>query len=283
MNRQLYKYIPSWLLLLLMVTGALATDGQWSVFGYVSYSNGNYYLTEPTRNFYIAGGLRYRTLKWNVSFSVPIVIQNSNLVQQTGNVFFPMGPEADSEGANGWPNGMGMGSWGRHRNFQPPSSRYLSGLGDAYGYASYQLPGGDFKTYSLNLNAQVKIPTANRTFGTGEWDFGGSLAFQKLVNGTFSLGAELGYLVIGDPDSIQFQNPLFGSFSATWVFTPDVSFSAYYLWYTTIQEGIEPPRYANVGIYYLITETVAVSGTLGKGLTRSSAAITAFINLEVTL
>ncbi len=281
--KHVVRQIPSWLLLLLMVSGALATEGQWSIFGYVSYSNGNYYLTEPTRNFYIAGGFRYRTLKWNASLSVPLVIQNSNLVQQTGNVFFPMGPEADTDGASGWPNNMGMGNWGRHRNFQPPSSQYISGLGDAYGYATYQLIGGDFKTYTLNVNGQIKIPTANRTFGTGEWDFGGSLAFQKLFTGTFSMGAELGYLVIGDPDSIQFQNPVFGSFSANWVLGPHFSVSAYYLWYSTIQAGIEPPRYLNLGFYYLITDKVALSGTIGRGFTKSSAAFTSFVSLEVTL
>ncbi len=270
-------------ILLLFSLGAdlPARDGQWSVFGYFSYANGNYYLTETTRSYYVAGGFRYRTLKWNVSFSLPWIIQNSNLVQRTGSVYFPMGPEAGSEGAQNWP--MGMGSWGRHRNFQPPTSHYITGIGDLYGYASYQLRGGEFATFFITANAQLKVPTARRDFGTGEWDYGGSFTFQKIFNGHFSGSLELGYLVIGDPDSIRLMDPVFGTATATWFFSSSLSMSLYYLWYSTIQEGIRPPRYINLATYIQLTERVSLVATLGRGLTRASANITFFTSLELTL
>ncbi len=54
MKNGLYILAISWLLLFAITAGfgQNVDNGQWSIFGYFSYSNGNYYLTETTRSFY---------------------------------------------------------------------------------------------------------------------------------------------------------------------------------------------------------------------------------------
>ncbi|NOX36759.1 MAG: transporter [Calditrichaeota bacterium] len=271
-----------WLLPAQMAVGA----GKWSLFSYLSYYSGRYYLTETTRSLYVAGGLRYRSDRWNVSFSMPWIIQNSNLVQQTGNVFYPMGPDGNGRShMDGDAMGMGDGWHSRHMNFQAPTSHILTGLGDAYGYISYRLYGGGFATYAVFANIQIKAPTASvqRGFGTGEWDYGGSFSFQKLFWRKWGAIVELGILDIGDPDSITFKNPVFGSLTLNWFVNPKVALTLYYLWYTQIQDQVEPPRYVNGGVHYQMSNTITLLVTVGRGMSSSSADFNMFTSLEVTL
>ncbi len=276
------------LLLSLGSTGLPAPNGKWSVFGYLSYYNGKYYLTETTRSLYVAGGLRYRTPDWNLSVSIPWVIQNSNLVQQTGNVLYPIGPDDETRShmdGDGMGMSMGHGGWGRHMNYQAPTAHYISGMGDTYGYFSYRLYGGGPSGYAVYANLQLKAPTASaaRGFGTGEWDYGGSFSFQNIFSPHWGAAVELGFLDIGDPDSLMFQNPIFGSLTINYLATNQLSFTAYYLWYTQIQENVEPPRYVNLGMYYRLSDDLTALVVVGRGITRSSAAFNLYTSIEVTL
>ncbi len=286
--RSLYNIFTIALMLLLWLLPApsVAGAGKWSLFSYLSFYSGQYYLTETTRSLYVAGGLRYRSHRWDVSFSVPWIIQNSNLVQQTGNLFYPMGPDGNGrDHMDGDGMGMGSGWHSRHMNYQAPTTHLLTGLGDTYGYISYRLYGGGLATYAVFANVQIKAPTANvqRGFGTGEWDYGGGFSFQKLFKQKWGGSIELGILDIGDPDSITFKNPVYGNIALSWFVNPKVSLTLDYLWYTQIQDRVEPPRYVNGGVHFRMTETLTLMVTMGRGMSSSSADFNMFTSFEFTL
>jgi len=67
---------------------------------------------------------------------------------------------------------------------------------------------------SLTLGAGVKLPlTDTASFGTGEWDYGGSASLSYRLGYTSSLGANLGYWHLGDLPDLALDDPVMGSVS----------------------------------------------------------------------
>jgi hypothetical protein len=67
---------------------------------------------------------------------------------------------------------------------------------------------------SLTLGAGVKLPLTDTTsFGTGEWDYGGSASLTYRLGYTSSLGVDLGYWHLGDLPNLELNDPLMGSIS----------------------------------------------------------------------
>jgi hypothetical protein len=71
---------------------------------------------------------------------------------------------------------------------------------------------------SLTLGAGVKLPLTDTTsFGTGEWDYGGSVSLLYRLGYTSSLRVNLGYWHLGDLPGLELNDPVMGSVSFTYL------------------------------------------------------------------
>jgi hypothetical protein len=244
--------------------------GEWFADAGAQYARGNYTYDATSTNYYLYGGIRYQTLSWNFSLSIPLLIQNNNLVNRTGDVFFPTGGPHHGDEGGGMPPHRGM------RNVPASESNQKVGLGDIFVSGEIYLFRQENGLTSLSLAPQVKIPTADeeQNFGTGKFDFGGSLNFRKVVNQNV-IFADAGYLKIGDPEGADYRNPfIFGGGIGRFFIPNKLSALLYFQAYTEIVESVDPPRYGSIGLFYNINNGSTFSLIYSAGLSETSPDIT---------
>ena len=197
---------------LLSSAASVNAQDNWFATGYLQYSQGNYIFGSNTTTFYLVPGLRYEASGWSASAILPIVSQNNNLVTSAGGMLLPHGGSnmSMSSGTGGMMGGPGSSSMGSMSNV---------GLGDLFLTGEYEIirpalgqstgsfgPEGNSPT--LGIGVQMKVPTASTAdnFGTGEFDFGGSINYRQLF-GAYVVMANAGYLVLGKPAGVDFRDP----------------------------------------------------------------------------
>ena len=259
-----------------LLSSAASVDAQSRLFatGYLQYSQGNYIFGSNTSTFYLVPGLRYEASGWSASAILPIVSQNNNLVTAAGGMLLPHGGSnmSMSSGGGGMMGGTGSSSMGSMAN--------IVGLGDLFLTGEYDLirPDLDQSTGSfgqggnspvLGIDIQMKVPTASTAdnFGTGKFDFGGSLNYRQLF-GAYVLMANAGYLVLGKPSGVDFRNPFsYGAGIGRFFSGGDFSLALMYQGYTTILSGYSPPNQASLGLNCKASSSMIWTILLSKGLT----------------
>ncbi len=194
--------------------------------GGMSVSSGNYIFTERTTSWAFTNGLALGAGPFTLRMSLPLYSQNTTLVAGTGSGPVPTGGSAsgivaDSAAARGQHQG-GMG-----QDATSPSMLFTRGTVDVPTTAAtgYEFSVGDplasvsvavlaGSPVSLTLGAGVKVPVSDTSsFGTGEWDYGGSVSLAYRMSYASSLGLDLGYWHLGDLPTLELDDPVMGSLS----------------------------------------------------------------------
>ncbi len=250
-------------LLGLLITSGTASAGRWSVNAGFQWLSGEYTYITRTSTFYFSGGISYRTERWNVSVNMPLIAQNTNGVTNMGGIFVPSGESQQHGSFSHWntrQHGMLPGT-------SLPTTQMRFGLGDIYLYSEYQILSRFYGMTSLSVTGTVKFPTASReyNYGTGEFDYGLGLSLRKFVF-PYSFFLDAGYLVIGDPTGITYNDPVtFGAGVGRIFSAGRYSLLLYYQQYSRILADYDPPRQANLaGFVKLGTNTIlSVSFLMG--------------------
>ncbi|MFQ6674528.1 MAG: hypothetical protein ACE5GH_07070 [Fidelibacterota bacterium] len=267
------------LVFLFVVSGAQAR-GTWSISSSVQATQGSYIFDTSTMAVYVYSGLRYRTRKWNLSASLPMVAQNNDRVTRTGGMFLPTGQVHHSEGQSGTPH-----HGGSMTGSSTTTSELKVAMGDLYLYGELELFSEWFKRTSVSLGAQMKFPTAspNTNYGTGEFDYGLGLSVRKR-SGSFAGFADIGFLAIGDPDGVTYRDPVTVGGGLGRVFGKGrFSFLLYYQRYSRILPGYDPPREVSVGLSVKLNSRSTVSLMGLSGLSETSPDVSVSGGLEWTL
>jgi hypothetical protein len=250
------------ILLLGNVTTTRAVE-KWSVSSSLQYSTGNYIFEQNTSTFYLYGGLRYRSNRWQMSASIPLVTQNSDLVTGGGGTFFPSTHHKDASAGNSH-HGRGMSG-------DTGFSDMTMGLGDLYLNGTYQLLPENLKHPYLALTARLKVPTAGTQngFGSGEFDYGASLTLRKRFGSYLAIG-EAGFWVLGDPPEVTYKDPLVVGIGAGKFFSGGrTGILFYYETYTAILEGLEPLRQLSLGLNHRLSPGLMLSMIAAAGFSDS--------------
>ncbi len=251
---------------LLSSAASVNAQGNWFATGYLQYSQGDYIFGSNTATFYLVPGLRYEARGWNFSAILPVVSQNNNLVTQVGGILVPHG---GSSNMGGMGNSGAMSTTGSMSN--------IVGLGDLFLSGEYQIVHPDFDqtqagSPTLGVDIQVKVPTAStaHNFGTGKFDFGSSINYRQMF-GTFVVMANAGYIVLGKPAGVEFNNPFtYGGGVGKFFNNEDFSVALMYQGYTAVLSGYPPPDQASLGLNYKVSSGVIGAVVFSKGLTNTA-------------
>lgn len=251
--------------------------GKWSVSSSLQYRTGNYIFEQNTSTFYLYGGLRYRSNRWQMSASMPLVTQNSDLVTGGGGTFFP------STHHNG--ESSGSSHHGRGMSGDTGFSDMTMGLGDLYLNGTYQLLPEYLKQPYLALTIRLKVPTAGTEngFGTGEFDYGASLTLRKRFGSYIAIG-EAGFWVLGDPAEVTYKDPLVVGIGGGKFFSGGhTGILFYYETYTTILEGLAPLRQLSLGLNHRLGPGLMLSMIGAAGLSDSAPDVSLSSGIEWSL
>lgn len=225
-------------------------------------SGGKYIYNSYSRVISIYGGLRYQGKDFGVTASIPLVTTDGN---SNGSLGGMMGSTGTTSGS--MQNGLSLG------------------LGDLYGYFDYKII-SDYETgLDLFANAQVKIPTANvsMNIGTGKIDFGGSITLRKSFDDFVGI-VDIGYLNIGDPDSVTYKNPFtYGIGLGKFFNDGKYSVLFYYAGYTKMIDAYDAPRQISLGINYRASENIILSLINSAGVGNTSPDFTLSGGIRIKL
>jgi hypothetical protein len=262
----------------ILISIILIRAGTWNVNGYIQYARGKYTTSSNVTGYYFSGGLGYQSGSWYFSASMPYIFQNSNQVSKSGGIIIPSGHMSGGDGSGRHPGGHMTGS-----AVSTSGDEFISGFGDIYSYANYQILSETSSRPSVSLAAQLKIPTAADQFGTGKFDFGGSIGLFKMLD-NYSVFGDLGFWTIGDTDSINYLNPFtFGAGLGRIFNHGKYAAMLYFQAYTRIIEGFEPPRQLSLTISRFLKQNLffSLTGTAGLSETSSDFTLSAGINARL--
>jgi hypothetical protein len=192
--------------------------------GSLHYATGEYIFTERSHTFYLINGLDLRVGRLNVSASVPLVLQNSEVITLVGGRPIPTGGRGSGSVARRQDRGRipmqprdGSGRRGRSTSLylaEPAQQTaqeatevlepgdYEIHLGDPLLSSSFDVFQGMGAIRSLGFSVTAKVPVADLQsgVGTGEWDYAAG-AFLGIGVGRTLFFADLSYWWYGDlPD-----------------------------------------------------------------------------------
>jgi hypothetical protein len=189
------------LALALLCTASTASGQEISWTGTASYSKGSYIFDAATHTFHLFNGLRLSSGRLDLSGSIPVVLQNSQLVSQVGGATLPTGGQDNGAVAGRQPGqklgtGRGGGGGGGMVTYR---DEYALELGDPFFTAAARVYEGTGVLRSVQTQLSTKAPLRDLDsgVGTGEWDFGaGGSAFAAL--GSTYAFIDVGYWWYGD-------------------------------------------------------------------------------------
>jgi len=299
------KQTPFWIKFIIvetMLLGALGAGivSAQSIFytGSAQYSTGSYFFEENTESFSIVNGLGWSGEKFNISFHVPYIIQNSPWVSYGVSGFIPTGgPQHKAvRDSSGKGSGKGQQGSGKQKAIDygpansstsidiPDTTSYTQqSLGDPNVYANITLYNSFSGATSIQLNTGLKVPFADPSngFGTGKWDYGIGLSVSQKIQNYFFMGhlmkwwfGDLPDLVLKDP--FTYSIGIGKSFAGgKWLING--SFNGY----TTIIEGYDPPMNVGLGVGYIITTKISLNSTASFGLSESSSDVSIGLGWQI--
>lgn len=282
---------------------SFAQEG-WSVTTGLQFSGGNYYYNNYSKLFSFYGGVRYQSEYFSVNVTAPIIFSNNNSLSQSGGMMLPiggnssnnnnmMGSNTSSDNTGGMMGGSSggsmMGSNGSTSNsYMPGSSSSMNssiGLGDIYMTGNYQFYSSYENSFTASINYQIKFPTASgmTNIGTGKYDFGASVTLRKGFDSYLAI-ADLGYLNIGDPTGITYNNPFtYGVGFGKYFNDGNSSLLLYYQGYTEIVSGYAAPQQLSLGLNHPLSARLTLTLIGGVGLTKFSPGLLASAGVNFQL
>ncbi|MHB1688984.1 MAG: hypothetical protein ACYCVH_16655, partial [Ignavibacteriaceae bacterium] len=261
-------------------------QASWYINTNLQLAGGNFIYNSFDNIVSLYGGISYQNNNFGISFSIPVVGNKNNFISQAGGMMLPIGNSKNNTGSmQGGSNSGGMMGGGGSLIGTSSAGGMNWGLGDLYLFSNYQLLSQNDFFSDIILNAQIKFPTASTNMGisTGQFDYGASVTFRKSFD-TFVAITDLGYLNLGDPSGITYENPFTYSFGLGKFFNDGgYSLLLYYSAYTEVVKGYEPPRQIALGINYKASENLILTGIGAAGLSKFSPAYTFSAGVKVGL
>lgn len=246
-------------------------QSRWSVNSSLQYASGNYLSDQQLNSWYLYCGIRYQTNSFYTALSIPFIASNGQNVSQFGNIYIPNHMGSGSSGMTGT-GGRSGGHMMGGGNLITSSSPENYGLGDLYLYTGYNILNPFTSPLGLAADGYIKIPTASTTngFGTGKFDFSLSGTLRKNL-GSFLFYASAGFIYIGDPDSIKYNNPYTLNFGVG-KFFGDGDWSALlsYTMYSKILDIYQNPQQLSLGVNIMANEKITYTLIGSAGLSNSS-------------
>ena len=272
------------LILVTVLSGFLRPDatvlfaaGKWSAYTSLQFATGNYTFENSTSTYYFYGGIRYRSTRWSLSATIPVITQSSDLVTSTGGGFLPS-ENHRNEGSGASHHGSGMGDVEGHSFME-------TGLGDLYLFGEYGvLPEQSVLPY-VSANLKLKVPTAGtgNNFGSGEFDYGLGLTLRKSIE-NYTGFVDAGYWILGDPPGASYKDPFtFGAGLGRFFGYGRYALMIYFGSYSNIQPEFESNRQISLGWNYRINSGLILTVISGAGMSETSPDFTLSGGLEWTL
>ena len=264
------KYLM--LTVLIFITASI-TNGQrrWSLNTSLQFASGNYLSAERLNSYYLYGGLRYESDNYSLALSVPLIASNGQNVSQFGQIYLPNHMGSGGTGINGQST-HGGGHMMGGQNLVTSTTSENFGIGDLYLYANYNLLNQINSIFGFGIGGYIKFPTASTTygFGTGKFDLGLSASIRKSFD-SFLIYTSGGYIFLGNPDSIKFNDPVTLNFGIGKIFS-EGNFSALlsYSLYSKILDNYESPREAALGLNYIPNNKITYMIIGSAGLSNST-------------
>ncbi len=270
-------------------------QSSWYINTNLQLAGGNFIYNSFDNVVSLYGGVGYQSGNFGISFSIPVVGNKSNFISQSDGMMLPIGNSKNGYGnmQNSGSNGSGM--MGSGNSMMGSTSSAVDGmnwgLGDLYLYSNYQLVSQNEFYTDVIVNANIKFPTASTHMGigTGQYDYGASLTLRKSFNLSDNLNSfvailDLGYINIGDPAGITYENPFTYSFGLGKFFNDgEYSLLLYYSAYTEVVKGYEPPRQISLGLNYKISENLILTGIGAAGLSNFSPEYSFSVGLKAEI
>jgi len=212
------------------------------------YDQGDFGTSDTTRSFYAPVTFRYLGERFDVGVTASLIYldTDSSVVVIDGQ---PTPAERQRHGA-------------------------AAGFGDLYFKGRYYLlddAGLDSWVPGLAPFLKVKAPTADadKGLGTGAWDVGFGLEWDKRFREFFLLG-DVSYTVIGEPPGQHFRNRLAASVGIGRQFTSDIAGTLLLDWRRAIVAGRDDALELVGIVQWRLARTLTVSPYLFVGLTDGS-------------
>lgn len=133
------------------------------------------------------------------------------------------------------------------------------------------------------MSVGVKIPaTDTASFGTGEWDFGGTVGVSRLLGNAMLLSADLSYWHLGDPPELEVTDPLMASVGVAYLSLSGWAASLAFSGARSIIEGFSDAYFLNGGLTRVWSRS-AVGVSTSVGFTESTPDFTLGVNWRVRL
>jgi len=198
-------------------TAAPAVAQDLAYYGSLNYSTGTYIFSERTQAYMLNTCLTLQSGRLRVSGGVPLILQNSVVVNQVGTWWVPTGGpdhgavrqrapgETVPMGPRRGPGGQGQGgsfSVVAAVDTVAETGSYEINVADPLFTGALELYRGYGALRSFEVTGAVKTPVATLEsgVGTGEWDWGGGLSMAVAAGRTLFFG-DVGWWSYGDlPD-----------------------------------------------------------------------------------
>lgn len=245
----------------------LYAQGKWMLTANFQMNSGKYIFDQNLNTYYLFGGISYDDINWSFSASLPVIASDDGSVGSIGNMISPtqgsMHNNSNPTYTNTSHHGM-MGS-GSTSSF----SNLNFSLGDLYLNGNYKITNQYNSGIDFYVKGFVKIPFVDKSkgLGTGKFDYSFGLGLRKYFDPLFAY-AEAGYLVIGDTEELNYNNPItYGIGIGDYLLNNKLGILLSVEGYSKLIDSYQPPIQASLGLIYSSNNTISYTVTFSKGFT----------------
>ncbi|MBI4552216.1 MAG: hypothetical protein HY710_08130 [Candidatus Latescibacteria bacterium] len=256
--------------------------------GTLRLASGSYIDTTRTTSYYLFSGVRYTAGRLQLGASTALILQNTDLVANSGAGMIPFNRQhGDSQRRHSQsPGGGSHDSPMMKPLIDGTGTRQMTaGLGDLFFNADYTVHAGGSNRPIITLTTQIKLPIANASsgFGTGETDGRAGVVISHPIR-TSLIMADLGYLFLGDPPTVDFRNAMSYGFGYGQSFRGGrYTLAVFYSGTTRIVDGYPPPRELSLGMNYRASSQTIMNVSFSFGLSETTPDVGFSIGTTLTL
>lgn len=259
-------------------TGSAADQGHdFTYSGSLQFSTGKYLFYQRTNSFYFYNGLQYNAKLFSLSATIPLVLQDSPWLSNSGVGLIPSGGIQHKDLKQAVKQG---------KLSLPDTASYNKvGLGDPVLHFNLDAVQERTTTPGISFTADLKIPISDvdNGFGTGEWDYAAGLSLFKTFERTM-LFLDGSYWVIGDLPYLELKDTVAFGFSVGRLYPgKKIGLIASITGNTSTQAGFDAPLQVGIGVNQLFETGSGLSGSINFGLTETAPDISVSLGYHTGL